>query len=97
MGDNDIRWSLTRARILRAIKDNEGKEGIPIHKLVKITKIPRSTLLFNLNQLEERKLIKSEQRKELGSPIYLTTNKAHPLLNSTLEFLSKIYPDKNIK
>ena len=86
-------FSLNRARVLRMIKD---KEPITIHELARLIGLPRSTLIHHLEQLKKKKLIKEKNSKEIkdtkeiGSPVYLTTNNANPLLNPTLKAFDSI-------
>lgn len=86
-------WNITRAKILRVVKDNE---PISIKDLQFKTKIPRTTLYHHLTQLKKRKLLTEKTDKEakgkyeVGHPVYITTNKANPLTEKTLDLMLKM-------
>lgn len=84
--ETDKKFNLNRARILREIKDNQ---PVAIHQLVeKLKPLPRSTIVYNLDQLKLRGLISYKKKKELGSPVYIeATDKAQPLLKTELKVL----------
>lgn len=79
--------SLNRALVLTSIDKNE---PIAIHELQEKLKIPRTTLIHHLEQLKKRGLIIEKtskdikDKKEIGSPVYLTTNKANPIYEPLL-------------
>lgn len=85
--------SLSRAIILRTISD---KEPIAIHEIQKETDLPRSTIVYYLGQLKIAGLIEEKssedikKEKELGSPVYLTTNKTNPALKLELAAAKKV-------
>jgi len=89
----DKSLSITRARVLSCIKKNE---PIPIYEIVEKLKLPRSTIIHHLEQLKIRKLILEKSaksingKKELGSPIYLITNKKNSLLNEMLKICNNL-------
>jgi len=83
-------FSLTRAKILSVLKLGE---PMTIQKLTDGTGLGRTTIYHHLDLLKSHKLISEKQnKKEHGSPVYVTTNKANPISLKTLEMFEKVFP-----
>ncbi len=85
-------FSLTRAKILSVLKFNQ---PITIQELTEKSKLGRTTVYHHLDILKKRKLISERQnKKEHGSPVYITTNKANPISLQILEMFENIFPEQ---
>ena len=85
-------FSLTRAKILSVLKAGE---PMTIQKLTDETGLGRTTIYHHLEELKKRKLISEKQnKKEHGSPVYISTNRANPISLQILNMFEQVFPDQ---